>query len=235
MQHNKEVYNRIAQHFSETRREVWGTFRVLADYAKPGDSVLDLGCGNGRLYQLFEKNSRYKERTMNKVHYVGVDFSRKLLKQARMSYPKVEFRLGDVRAIPADSRQFDVVFCLAVFHHLPTIAHRRQALREVRRVLKPGGYFIMTNWNLHAEWVKEKLETGNMKLGKRKQEYIVPWKDPQGHVLGERYYYAYTSKYLRELLTRAGLSVEKQYYDKTWWAKGIKEGSNLVTIARTAE
>ena len=50
---NKEVYNKIAKLFSKTRKFLWYDLEPLVKYTKNGDKILDLGCGNGRLYQLF--------------------------------------------------------------------------------------------------------------------------------------------------------------------------------------
>ncbi len=226
IQKNKDIYNRIAAHFSDTRREVWNTFVPLAEYAKSGDRILDLGCGNGRLYQLFEKD---KEK---KLTYVGVDFSEELLKSAHERHPSIEFRLGDLREIPAQNEEFDIVYCLAAFHHLPTDEDRARSLREVARVLKSGGYFIMTNWNLYADWAKQKVAAGEYKIGEKSDEYIVPWKNPEGKVMGDRYYYSFTPEQLEHYLGEAGFMVEKQYYDKAWWAKSEKDGQNIVTITK---
>ena len=60
-------YNTIAEHFSKTRITVPEDKSVPTEYIKPGDKVLDLGCGNGALYSnLKEKN----------IDYLGVDFSK---------------------------------------------------------------------------------------------------------------------------------------------------------------
>ncbi|MBM4177706.1 hypothetical protein FJ208_02810, partial [Candidatus Gribaldobacteria bacterium] len=47
---NKQVYNKIAYDFSNTRNYLWQDILPLLDYSKKGDKVLDLGCGNGRLF-----------------------------------------------------------------------------------------------------------------------------------------------------------------------------------------
>ncbi len=221
---NKHVYNLIAKHFSSTREQVWDSFRPFTAYIKKGDAVLDLGCGNGRVYQILADLS---------VRYAGVDQSEELIALARERYPDLDFRVMEMSQLDFPDAEFEVVFMLAVLHHSPTREHRMSTLREIARVLKPGGRLIMTNWNLHSEWAKNKLEIGNWKLGNT-GEYIVPWKNDKGEVVGERIYYAYSPEELEELLKSAGFIVDKQYYDKTWWAKDANEGSNIVTIAQKA-
>ncbi|MFA5042340.1 MAG: methyltransferase domain-containing protein, partial [Candidatus Paceibacterota bacterium] len=59
-------YNKIADQFAKTRKEVWFGLDFLFQDLKKGERILDLGCGNGRLYQIFKKKE---------VVYQGVDFS----------------------------------------------------------------------------------------------------------------------------------------------------------------
>lgn len=223
IQHNKKVYNRIAKHFSDTRSWIWDDFVPLKQYVKEGDRVLDLACGNGRLYLLLKDLS---------ISYLGVDYSEELLKQAREKFPELEFKYGEMTDIPVEGREFDVVFCLAAFHHLPDSTTRQKALREMRRVLKPGGRLVMINWNIDSDWGKKKLASGDWKLGKDEREIIVPWKNQAGEVIGDRYYYAYTPEELEKMLVEAGLAVEKQYYAAKRGAKDMSAGQNLVTIAK---
>ena len=110
--------------------------------------MLDLACGNGRLCLLLKDLS---------ISYLGVDYSEALLKQEKEKFPNLEFIPGEMTAIPAKDKQFDVVFCLASFHHLPDRKARLKTLHEIARVLKPGGRLIMTNWNFDPEGAGEKI------------------------------------------------------------------------------
>lgn len=228
--HNKAVYNAIAKHFSETRSWVTDDLAALGAYARPGDRVLDLACGNARLYQFFVTEGRAAQMT-----YVGVDFSEKLLELARSRFPNIDVRLGEMTDIPFPDSDFDVVFCLAAFHHLSTDAERLQALREIARVLKPGGTLVMTNWNMFSAWAENKLKAGKWKRGSAEREVIVPWKNADGTVIGERLYYAYAPEDIARWCSEAGLLVEKQY-EATKKGSGsmdkTEEGMNIVTIAK---
>ncbi len=179
--------------------------------------MLDLACGNARLYQAFVEKGTVKD-----IEYVGVDFSEALLELARARFPDIDVRLGEMTRIPCPDESFDIVFCLAAFHHLSADKERVQTLREIRRVLKPRGMLVMTNWNLHSGWAKKKLETGKWRLGSIDREMIVPWKDARGAVIGERLYYAYTPEDIAKWCEIAGLVVEKQFDAR---------GMNIVSIA----
>lgn len=223
MQHNQEVYNKIARHFSATRSWVWDDLVPLKQYVKKGDQVLDLACGNGRLYLLLRDLS---------ISYLGVDYSEELLEQAREKFPRLEFKYGELTNIPAKDQEFDVVFCLAAFHHLPDRKTRLKSLQEMKRALKPNGRLIMTNWNIYSDWGKKKLETGNWKLGKNSKEISVPWKNQEGVIVGERIYYSYTPEELEKMMVETGLAVEKQYYAVKKGSGDAGEGQNMVTVAR---
>jgi len=227
VEHNKHVYNTIAAHFSETRSWVTEDLVELGQSVKDGDKVLDVACGNARLYQLFVEQGR-----VDGISYTGVDFSEELLNMARKRFPDIDVRLGEMQKLPFADNSFDIVFCLAAFHHLPKDENRLIALKEMARVLKSGGVVIMTNWHLYSDWAKEKLEAGKWKLGGTNTECIVPWKDADKNVIGERYYYAYTPELLEQWCKQAGFKIEKQYFSAKKGSAGPDDGMNIVTIAR---
>lgn len=106
----------------------------------PGDRVLDLGCGEGR-----HVISAYLEPC---VEAVGVDLSLDDLKATRAKF--LDFAAGcdsgssftlasaNALSLPFDDNSFDKVICSEVLEHIPDY---RGALREIDRVLKPGGLF----------------------------------------------------------------------------------------------
>lgn len=106
----------------------------------PGDTVLDLGCGEGR-----HAIAAYLE---GDVQSVGVDLSREDLGAAREKFRPFAREGGDCRGfglvaataltLPFADNSFDKVICSEVLEHIPDY---RGALGEIRRVLKPGGLF----------------------------------------------------------------------------------------------
>jgi SAM-dependent methyltransferase len=74
----------------------------------PGARLLDFGCGPGGLLK-----------HLGDVRYVGVDISARYIAQAKRQYGEcAEFRVGDVTALDADLRDFDIVIAFGVLHHL---------------------------------------------------------------------------------------------------------------------
>jgi SAM-dependent methyltransferase len=98
-----------------------------------GRRVLDLGCGKGRF------SRRLAERGAT---VIGLDVSRAMLSEAR-GLNRVR---GSARRLPFDAATFDGVMAVEVFEH---IAHEslEDACGEVRRVLRPGGTFIIVDKN----------------------------------------------------------------------------------------
>ncbi|MEJ2178608.1 MAG: methyltransferase domain-containing protein, partial [Gammaproteobacteria bacterium] len=100
----------------------------------PGARVLDLCCGQGNVSEgLLEAG----------LSVVGADFSAKMLAHARERLSDGEFIEADAQDLPFDNEDFDSVVCSFGMMHIPD---QPRALQEIRRVLKPGGQFIMTSW-----------------------------------------------------------------------------------------
>ena len=137
----KGVYNQISQEFSASRVFPWEELQVFIPYIEDNFKVLDLGCGNGRLLKsLADSNKNFK--------YQGIDFSDKLIKQAKQQFSNFDFQLADIREIDFAANSFDMVFSIATFHHLENKKERQEMLAKIYKWLKPGGYLFMTNWDL---------------------------------------------------------------------------------------
>jgi demethylmenaquinone methyltransferase/2-methoxy-6-polyprenyl-1,4-benzoquinol methylase len=105
----------------------------------PGDSVLDVCCGTGDL--AFELASRVSP----EGHVVGCDFSEPMLDLAREKATKagvgsVRFEWADALQLPYDAGRFDAV---TVGFGVRNFADREQGLREMARVLRPGGRLVV--------------------------------------------------------------------------------------------
>lgn len=98
-----------------------------------GKSLLDFGCGSGRWADLFAELCS---------SYCGVDISDEMIAICRSFHPSLLFMSMDGMKIPTDSEMCDFVFVVAVIHHN---RHPEQdlLLREISRVIKPGGYLFL--------------------------------------------------------------------------------------------
>ncbi len=178
---------------------------------KSGESVLDIGCGNGKLVTGLPKG----------VSYLGSDFSKTLLDEAKQLHPEHDFRFGDVLS-PTDWDQYgeyNAIFCVAVLHHIPEREQQLFVLKEAKKHLIKGGFLYLTVWNLWQEKFLQYHLDGYALVPYNKQ-----WK---------RYCVTYDIKSLTELLTEAGYNVEALFYANAAGEKvGIAEGQNLVAVAR---
>jgi ubiquinone/menaquinone biosynthesis C-methylase UbiE len=104
-----------------------------------GESVIDLGCGPGRLTLESERAAGPTGRVL------GIDPSPEMIAVARRNAEKqpsaVSFALAPIQAIPAADGSFDVALASLMLHHVPPELLGR-GLGEVLRVLKPGGRFV---------------------------------------------------------------------------------------------
>ena len=229
IEQNREVYNTIAPFFSDTRAYLWEELKPLSVYTRLGDTVLDLGCGNGRLYQMFQNLQGGEGTGGASISYIGIDQSEELIKIAQEKIPQGTFYVAELTDLPLNDASVDVIYCIAAFHHLPNRETRLQTLSEMKRILKKGGYIIMTNWNLHSRSVAKNIEKGKWRVEGR-NDFIIPWFSSRGEILGERYYYGFTLEELAGLFAEADLEMVEQYYVKKGEKTNVEEGNNIVSI-----
>ncbi len=123
---------------------------------RPGDRVLDLGCGEGRHAITAYTNER--------VHVVALDLSSEDLAVARERFRDFEiaddgerslsFLRGSGLALPFADASFDKVICAEVLEHIPDY---QAVVREIQRVLKPGGALAVSVPRFWPEWLCWKL------------------------------------------------------------------------------
>lgn len=224
-------YNNFAGQFSQTREYLWDDIKHLLKYIKENDKVLDIGCGNGRLYHVLKEKQAW---------YTGLDLSEELIKiataaagprlmaVAKTKYPEASFVVGDMKKLLFLTDTFDTVFCIAAFHHLATAEERLQALREMKRVVKPGGKILLVNWNLLGQWGIGKVEKGDFK--RFGNDFSVPWRNSERKVLGERFYHAFTLDEIELLCKEVRLRVEQNLYSKKGSESDRENGENIITV-----
>ena len=110
---------------------------------QPGESVLDVGCGTGSLAIIA------KRRVGPGGSVVGIDPSPPMVERASRKAQRarvdVTFEVGIAESLSFTDARFDVVLSTVMLHHLPRQA-RREAVSEMRRVLKPGGRLLVVDF-----------------------------------------------------------------------------------------
>lgn len=119
-----------------TARATLQTIPKLLDHATlfPGAKVLDAGCGPGFVAASAKLLGADVE---------GIDFSRRMVEQAEHQFPDINFAVADVEDLPAQDETFDAVLSNIVLFH---VADPERAISEARRVLKPNGRFVFSQW-----------------------------------------------------------------------------------------
>ncbi len=236
----QQMYDEIGTHFSRTRQKTYGNggssnWLVTDKYLsklKSGQSILDVGCGNGKLVSGLPEG----------VEYLGTDFSKTLLDEAQKLYPKHQFVYGDVVDPKhwVDLGKYDAIFCVAVLHHIPEREQQVYILKECKKHLKSGGpastrgdlpaspnqgestrggFLHLTVWNLWQEKFLQYQIDDHFEV-----PYNTKWK---------RYCVAYDVQTLTDLMTEAGLTVEEMFFaDRDGKKASVLTGQNLVCVAR---
>lgn len=123
-------------HFDATSRRL--VLEVLGDCPIDGKDVLDVSCGRGAVAVTLR--AHFAPRS-----YVGIDLSAEAIAFCATQHarPAFEFREGDAEALPVSNAAFDVVTNIEASHNYP---HPGAFFAEVRRVLRPGGWFLYTDF-----------------------------------------------------------------------------------------
>jgi len=111
--------------------------RLAAQSAvRPGDRVLDAACGTGDLAIAAARAGAGS--------VTGLDFSERMLDRARRKRPELEWIQGDMLALPFEDSSFDAA---TVGFGVRNVADLGLALRELRRVLRPGGRLMVLDFS----------------------------------------------------------------------------------------
>ncbi|EFA84374.1 Hypothetical Generic methyl-transferase/SAM [Heterostelium album PN500] len=142
LKHVHQIYDVISSHFDNTRYKMVGAIGV------------DVGCGNGKYLNINSSN----------IFSIGSDICSSF---ASISAQKgSESLVADGLILPYKTNSFDYAISIAVIHHFSTVERRVNALREVVRVLKPGGVFLVTAWAMTQKWKGKNYDS---------QDVMVPW------------------------------------------------------------
>ncbi|KAI0124930.1 S-adenosyl-L-methionine-dependent methyltransferase [Xylariales sp. AK1849] len=150
---------------SHASRTVASDAAFLVPYIKPSDKILDVGCGPGTITVGF---CNY----VPEGSVVGIDLSESVLQSAAALARQlrngdklkgdVSFRQGDLlKSLPFEDDTFDIVYASQLFPHLPPPDMPLQALKEMRRVLKPGG-IVATRDAAAQHFFPQELDLGNL-------------------------------------------------------------------------
>jgi ubiquinone/menaquinone biosynthesis C-methylase UbiE len=108
--------------------------RAVPDEMQP-ESILDIGCGTGRLLRKAAKR-------WPKARLTGADPAEGMVKEARRMTPGAEFQVSLAESLALPDGYADLAFSTASFHHWQD---HQQGVRQIVRVLRPGGIFVLVD------------------------------------------------------------------------------------------
>ncbi|XP_020564040.1 alkylated DNA repair protein alkB homolog 8 isoform X2 [Oryzias latipes] len=137
------VYSTIASHFSDTRHTPWPRVCHFLSSLPSGSVLADVGCGNGKYLGVNAD-----------LVTVGCDRSTALVQicAARGYHAFV----SDALSVPLRTASCDACISIAVIHHFSTAERRLAAVKELVRLLKPGGQALIYVWAFEQEYNKQK-------------------------------------------------------------------------------
>lgn len=185
-------YDLFAEAFSETRQRPWKEVSDFLEGLPKKNTVLDIGCGNGR--HLIEA----KKCGLNAV---GIDISRNLLKIAKRT-AGVPLVLGNALTLPFKENAFENSICIAVVHHFKAEKDRAACLKEIVRVTQKN--------SLASVWAFEQDKFKNRKT----QDIQLGWNGEH-----PRFYHLFKNGELEALAEKQGLKINKVWREaNNYWA-----------------
>ncbi len=122
---------------------IWPQERSIFERSrKAPQRILDIGCGTGEITQRLA--GLYPQAALT-----GVDLEESHLERARQKCPRATFRKGDALALPFEARSFDLAVCR---HLTQAVPDARQVLKEMHRVLEPGGRLHLLSEDYGMLW-----------------------------------------------------------------------------------
>ncbi|CAO3639109.1 unnamed protein product [Cunninghamella blakesleeana] len=212
--HVHKVYEEIATHFSDTRYKCYYEPYFLTSLASCrrflfnlslGSLGADVGCGNGKYIgvnpKVFMSGSDRSSNLISIVHNRGY-----------------EGLVADGLSLPYRSNVFDFAISIAVIHHFSTPERRLAAIKEILRIVKPGGKVLIFVWAL------EQTKFTKRNFQENEQDVFVPWvltKKKEEKSVEEspkvfnRYYHLFKKGELDELFKGIdGVTVDTIGYDR---------------------
>jgi ubiquinone/menaquinone biosynthesis C-methylase UbiE len=190
----EKVWDKIA--------EKWNLFRetpspTTKDFLKDKKGkILDLGCGSGRNFPAFNKDSSV----------YALDFSEQMLKHAKEKAKRLgvnaSFFHSGTDNLKFEDNEFDSIICIAVLHCIPEKKARIDTLREIYRTLKPGSQVLISVWGRKSPRLKDKPK-----------ECYVPW-TIRGEDKQERFTYIYDKDELEKEVKSAGLKIIQSWEER---------------------
>lgn len=184
--------NAVAERVSDNNFELVNILEFFGKPAAGRNRLLDAGCGKGKFLQKFAQND---------FAVTGIEPSELLLNVAVKNNPGFVLKKASVTEIPFPDNSFDFVVCIEVLEHIPDI---NMALREMARVLKPGGKMIIIDKNIFSLHPAYFIPTA---LWKFVMERTNKWMYPKDFPFREKYFNPWNlNRFIRKRFTKSRIN-----------------------------
>lgn len=211
--HVTNVYDKIANSFNRTRKNPWPQVVDFINQFPKNSLIGDIGCGNGR-FMLTRKDCKFE----------GCDNSKEMVRICNEQNLKVKH--GNIINIPFQDNYFDGIINIAVLHHLTTPEKRIQGIKEMIRIVKPGGKLLIEVWSYEASInTKFRFQTVEKECF-NEQDKFLSWKEPNQINDQEdkfRYYHLFTKDEILELVNKFNVKVIDCFLDHGNWFVNIEK------------
>ncbi len=222
---NRQFYQTFGEAFSSTRGAVQPGVRRMLDQLHGSETILDLGCGNGNLVRALAVQG-------HRAPLVGLDFSLPLLEAAAAGaggFPVRFFQAdlttdwdavlrtqlsGDPAFSALLESHFSLITAFAVLHHIPSAALRLGFCRRAAGWLRPGGRFILSNWQfLNSPKLRARIQPwSSIGLSEAQVDPGDALLDWRSGGRGLRYVHSFDPPALEELAGASGFRVLETFY-----------------------
>lgn len=136
----KEYWDKVSQ-----QKEFTTPFQteLFEKYVSTGKTVLDVGCGYGRILE--------ELRRAGYTHLIGMDFSKGMIERGKAQFPGLDLRVQEAETIDLPDASMDAVILFAVLTCIRTDEEQQRLLAEIERVLKPGGVVYINDFLLNTD------------------------------------------------------------------------------------
>jgi ubiquinone/menaquinone biosynthesis C-methylase UbiE len=125
-------------------------FLAQVNMLRPDDKILEVGCGIGTVVNELSKKGH---------DIIGIDISGEAIEYGRKKYGDISLDIQAAETLPYEDESFNVVLSFDVFEHIAAIDKH---ISEVRRVLRPGGYYLFQTPNKYSNIIYEILWTKSL-------------------------------------------------------------------------
>jgi tRNA (uracil-5-)-methyltransferase TRM9 len=213
---NTQFYNTVSFHFDDSRQYNWEGWDTLLTFIpqEQVNSLLDLGCGNGR-FGMFAWNQFKQLET-----YTGVDNNTQLLaiahnKLTNYSHSQLisldilsTLQTNDVEE-KLGHKKYDLIVLFGFIHHVPSTQLRTKLFTAISSLLTENGIFVFTTWQfMEHERLRKKISdpktVGILPTELEKNDYILDWQRGESSF---RYAHYFEPVEIKSLLENADLEL----------------------------